>query len=63
MKSNTTTWQTLRIYSRYTWRYPVDFIIGSVGAVLAVITQTMIPTRGIKCIQRFLKKLSEFEIC
>lgn len=39
----TTTWQTLRIYWRYTWRYPTDFLVGSIGAGLAVITQGMVP--------------------
>lgn len=43
MKQVSTTYKTLQIYRQYTRRYPVDFLVGAVGAVLAVITQNMIP--------------------
>lgn len=43
MKSNSTTRKTLRIYAQYTRRHPVHFWIGAIGAVLAVVTQSMIP--------------------
>lgn len=43
MKTSSTTRQTLTIFWRYTKKYPLDFAIGSGGAVLAVISQTIIP--------------------
>jgi len=43
MNKTSTTYKTLRIYRQYTRRYPVDFWVGAIGAVLAVITQNMIP--------------------
>jgi ATP-binding cassette, subfamily B, bacterial len=43
MKANTTTRMTLRLFWQYTRRYPADFLIGSIGSVLAVITQAMVP--------------------
>lgn len=43
MKTNSTTRKTLRIYARYTRRHPLDFWVGAIGAVLAVISQGMIP--------------------
>lgn len=41
--SDPTTRQTLRIYWRYTRTYLPEFLIGAIGAVLAVIAQAMIP--------------------
>jgi len=43
IKPNSTTRETMRIHWRYTRRYLPEFIAGIVGAVLAVITQNMIP--------------------
>src|SRR2546423_1793038 len=43
MKTPSTTSQTLRIYWQYTRRYLPEFLIGSVGAVLATIAQSMVP--------------------
>jgi ATP-binding cassette subfamily B protein len=43
IKPKSTTIQTLAIFWSYTRRYLPDFIIGSVGAFLAVIAQGMIP--------------------
>jgi ATP-binding cassette subfamily B protein len=43
IKPNSTTRETLRIHWRYTRRYLPQFIAGTVGAILAVITQNMIP--------------------
>src|ERR1035437_7051001 len=43
IKSNSTTREILRLDWRYTRRYLPEFIAGTVGAVLAVITQNMIP--------------------
>jgi ATP-binding cassette subfamily B protein len=38
-----TTYKTLAIYWQYTRRYTKDFLIGAVGAALAVVIQNMIP--------------------
>ncbi len=43
IKPKSTTTQTLTIFWSYTRRYLPDFIIGSVGAVLAVVAQGMGP--------------------
>lgn len=43
MKANSTTRETLRIYGQYTRRYLSDFVLGTLGAALAVIAQAMIP--------------------
>lgn len=43
VKPTSTTRRTLRIYWQYTRRYLPEFLIGSVGAILAVIAQGMIP--------------------
>ncbi len=43
LKSTSTTYKTLRVYWQYTRRYLPEFLAGSVGAVLAVIAQNMIP--------------------
>ena len=43
MKSTSTTLKTLRLYLRYTFAYKRDFFIGSIGSVLANITQSIIP--------------------
>ncbi len=43
IKPHDTTRQTLLINWRYTRKYLPDFLIGTIGAVLAVITQNMIP--------------------
>jgi ATP-binding cassette subfamily B protein len=42
-KSTSVTRKTIAIYWRYTRRYIWEFIVGAGGAVLAVITQAMIP--------------------
>lgn len=43
VNSRSTTRKTLRIDWLYTRRYLPDFLIGSIGAVLGVITQNMVP--------------------
>lgn len=43
MKASSTTANTLKIYWRYTWHYRFEFLVGTIGAILAVITQNMIP--------------------
>lgn len=43
MKTTLTTRKTLRIFWEYTQRYRPEFLVGSVGAILAVIAQAMIP--------------------
>ncbi len=43
MKTLSTTHQTIQLYWRYTLRYKTDFLVGSVGAILANITQSIIP--------------------
>jgi ATP-binding cassette, subfamily B, bacterial len=43
IKSDATTRNTLRLHWRYTRRYLPEFLLGTLGAVLAVITQNMIP--------------------
>src|ERR1039458_2052599 len=43
IKPATTTRKTLRIHWQYTRRYRTDFLIGSIGAALAVIAQGMVP--------------------
>jgi ATP-binding cassette subfamily B protein len=43
IKPKSTTSKTIRLYWRYTHRYLPEFIVGTVGAVLAVIAQSMIP--------------------
>ncbi|HEY5152874.1 MAG TPA: ABC transporter ATP-binding protein [Candidatus Saccharimonadales bacterium] len=43
IKPTSTTYKTLRLHWRYTRRYRTEFILGTVGAVLAVVTQNMIP--------------------
>ncbi len=43
IKTSSTTRKTLNIHWRYTRRYLPDFLIGTIGAALAVISQSMIP--------------------
>jgi ATP-binding cassette subfamily B protein len=43
IKLRSTTYKTLAIHWRYTRNYLPEFLAGSVGAVMAVITQNMIP--------------------
>ncbi len=43
LKPSSTTSRTLQIYWRYTRRYIVIFLVASIGAALAVVTQAMIP--------------------
>ncbi len=43
MKTTSTTRKTLRTYWRYTRRYLPEFLAGSIGSVLAVIAQGMLP--------------------
>ncbi|HZL08179.1 MAG TPA: ABC transporter ATP-binding protein [Candidatus Dormibacteraeota bacterium] len=43
IKPTSTTRKTLNIHWRYTRRYLPEFLVGTIGAVLAVITQSMIP--------------------
>lgn len=43
IKTHSTTYKTLALYWRYTWRYKAEFLVGAIGAGLAVIAQGMIP--------------------
>lgn len=43
IKTSSTTFESIRIYWQYTKRYLPEFLVGSIGAVLAVVSQGMVP--------------------